>query len=561
MTAERPVRTVVAAGLALALALTLFIDLAILVVPIYDMQLYDRVLMSRNMDTLALLSVACAIGLLFYGVLDYLRSACFVAISGIVAHRLHGPALDEGIHLAAAGDKRSGPQLVRDVNEIQTFLGSGAVAVPLDALCAPLFVAVLFMLHPAFGFLAITGIAGLVLANVVTEWLVHPMLNHAHERRRSTDYALSRGLAEVEVTEGLGMFPAIARRWCGRHGHAILAQRRAATRAQSVAGLSRLFRFVVQASVMAIGAVLIIHGDTTPGSLMGANLLLNKCLGPFDNLVESCRSWLLARGAWGRVNTLLRASARRELVAATAGGEPGLVVRDAALRLPDDRVLLRDLNLTLASGTLAVVTGPNGGGKTSLLRMLAGISSPSDGTILLHGQPVRGGAEIGYLPQSVSLMDGSIAENVGRLRGDIEGVLRATRLGGVHEQIGRMARGYETELSGDGKALSGGMRQRVGLARALFGSPRLLLLDEPDASLDAEGSEALLHALRVCCADGAIAVVISHRPDLRRAADVVIDVRDGRLTLASPKQRQPEPAPQIGDHPGQRRVDLDLETA
>ena len=534
-------RRTLLAGFGLALALTLFIDVTVLVVPVYDMQLYDRVLISHNMDTVIMLSLACAVGLLFYGVLEYLRSAAFLAIADTVAHRLNGPALEEGIRRAAAGDKRVGPQLARDVHEIQSFLGSGAVAPPLDAICAPMFIAVLFILHPAFGFLAIAGVAALVLAGLASESLVHPVLHRAQERRRSADHSLSHSLSEPELTEGLGMLPAIARRWCARYADSVLGLSQAATRAQVTAGLARCFAYL-QASVMALGAILIIRGQTTPGSLMGANLLLNKTLAPFDHLIESCRSWLLARDAWRRIARLLPARAEPTQAAADDRCEPGLLVRDAELRAANGDVLLQNIDLRIAPGTLAVVTGPNGGGKTTLLRMLAGVAAPSSGAVLLDGVAVCGGPHIGYLPQSVSLLDGSIAANIGRLQDNIDRVIEAARRTGVHEPIGRMTRGYDTALAGDGSVLSGGMRQRVGLARALFGAPRLLLLDEPDASLDGEGSDALLRAVRECCAAGAIAVVISHRPALRQAADLVIEIRNGRVVAdALPLVQQPAP--------------------
>ena len=542
MTTQRVRRTLIL-GFLLALGLTLFIDLTILVVPIYDMQLYDRVLMSHNMDTVLVLSLACGIGLLFYGAFDYLRSAAFLAIADTVALRLNGPVLEAGIRRAAGGDKRVGPQLARDVHEIQSFLASGAVAPPLDALCAPMFVAVLFILHPAFGYLAVAGIAGLILAGLSSELLLHPILHRAQERRRSADHALSRSLSDIELTDGLGMLPAIARRWCIRYADAVSSLSHAATTAELITGLARLFRFILQAGVMILGAVLVIHGQTTPGCLMGANLLMNKTLGPFDHLVGSCRNWLLARDAWRRITTLLPAAADAQPVSIDVGAEPGLVVRGAELRSTSGKYLLQEIDLRIAPGTLAVVTGRNGSGKTTLLRLLAGVAVPSLGSVLLDGIPVRGGPAIGYLPQSVSLLDASIAANIGRLQDDLAGVIAAARHTGVHEQIGRMSSGYETALSGDGGNLSGGMRQRVGLARALFGAPRLLLLDEPDASLDGEGSDALVRAIRRCCSAGAIAVVISHRPALLQAADLVIEMCAGRVA-ASPMLAQ-TPASQL----------------
>lgn len=532
MTTRGRIRRTLAGGLGLALLLTLFIDIAVLVVPIYDMQLYDRVLQSRNMDTLAVLSVACVAGLAMYGLLEYLRSACFVAMGEALGRHLNGPVLEEAIRRAAAGDLRTGPQLVRDINEIQAFLSSGAVAVPLDALCAPLFLAVLFMLHPAFGFLGIAGIAALILTGLAAEWLVRPALLAAQDTRREADQALARSLSAPELADGLGMLPALGRRWAVRHGHALAGLDRVGRKAQAAAGLSRLLRMLFQTGVMALGALLVLAGAATPGSLMGANLLSSKLLAPFDHLVGSWRHWALAYAAWQRIDGLLT-QASPVPAGAAHDAQLGLVVRDASFHAPDGRALLRGIDLLVPPGTLVAVTGANGAGKTTLLRLVAGLMPPTAGAVLLDGVPVQNGNGVGYLPQAVSLLDGSIAENVSRFRGDLDAAVAAARRAEVHDGIGRMARGYDTALANNGAALSGGMRQRVGLARALLGAPRLLVLDEPDASLDGEGTAALLRALRACCDDGAIAVVTSHRPALRNAADMVVTLGDGAV-VANP---------------------------
>ena len=529
-----------------------------LVVPIYDMQLYDRVLQSRNMDTLTVLSVACVAGLVVYAGLDTLRSACLVAIGEAMGRHLNGAVLGEGVRRAAAGDRRAGPELVRDLNELQGFLASGAVSVPLDALCAPLFLAILFMLHPAFGFLGLAGIAALVLAGLLAEWLVRPALLAAQERRVAAGQVLARSLAEPELAEGLGMLPAIGRRWAARHGRALADLQRANGRAQAVAGLSRFMRLVVQAGVMGLGSLLVLAGASTPGSLMGANLMTNKMLGPFDHLVGSWRHWVLAHAAWRRIDRLMAGEGAPVSSAPAAEAWPGLLVEDAALRAADGQVLLHGIGLRIPPGTLVAVTGPNGAGKTSLLRLLAGLAPPDAGAVLLDGVPVHGGAGVGFLPQSVGLLDGGVGENIGRFQdGALPAAIAAARRAEVHDLIGRMARGYETALIRNGAALSGGMKQRVGLARALCGSPRLLVLDEPDASLDADGTAALLRALRACCEEGAIAVVTSHRLALRDAADRVVTLRNGTIAdallqaaplEAAPSQTAPSqtaPAPRI----------------
>jgi ATP-binding cassette subfamily C protein len=291
---------------------------------------------------------------------------------------------------------------------------------------------------------------------------------------------------------------------------------------------------MLQAGVMVLGALLVLAGATTPGSLMGANLLMGKLLGPFDQLVGSWRHWALAHAAWRRIDRLMAAESVPLPSAPAAEAWPGLLVEGAALRAADGQVLLHGIGLRIPPGTLVAVTGPNGAGKTSLLRLLAGLVPPDAGTVLLDGAPVHGGAGVGFLPQSVALLDGGVGENIGRFQDHaLPAAIAAARRAEVHDLIGRMARGYETALIRNGAALSGGMKQRVGLARALCGSPRLLVLDEPDASLDADGTAALLRALRACCEEGAIAVVTSHRPALREAADRVMVLRDGTIDDAS----------------------------
>ncbi len=560
MTARGKVRRTLAAGFGLGLLLSAFVAAAVLVVPVYDMQLYDRVLQSRNMDTLAVLSLACAAGLALYATLDYLRSACFVAIGEAVGRHLNGAVLEEGVRRAAAGDRRTGAELVRDLNEVQSFLSSGAVAVPLDALCVPLFLVVLFMLHPVFGYLALAGVAAVVLAGLYAEWRVRPALLAAQGRRAAAGQMLSRCLAEPEMADGLGMLPAIARRWSARQGQALAGLNRSGGQALAMAGASRLLRMITQAAVMALGAILVLAGAATPGSLIGANLLMSKVLAPYDHLVGSWRQWALAHAAWRRIDDALSAQAGPAASEPRPDAMPGLFVNGAAVRAPGGRVLLHDVHLRAAPGELILVAGPNGAGKTTLLRLLAGLTPPAEGAVLLDGVPIQGasvqdGGVIGYLPQSVSLLDGSVEENIARFRGGaLDRAVDAARTADVHELVGRMARGYDTALRANGSALSGGMRQRIGLARALFDAPRLLVLDEPDASLDAEGADALLRALRTCCGRGAVIIVTSHRPVLRAAADRVIEVRAGRLVdppAEQPPARSAAPAP---SQPGRARV-------
>ena len=294
-------------GLGLALFLTMFVDIAVLVVPIYDMQLYDRVLLSRNMDTVAMLSVTCAVGLVIYGLLDFLRSATLVTIADRVGRALSVPVLEAAVRRGMEGDSSAGAEALRDLNELRSFLSSGVVSTPLDALCAPALLAVMFMLHPAFGWLGVLGISLLTIVGIINDALVRPAVTSAAQRRARAGHQLAAGLSEVDLIEGLGMFPALGRRWARRHAAAMGHIRHAGERSQRVAAIGKIARLALQAGVMAMGAVLIISRQASAGSLMGANLLLAKVLNPFDQLVTSWRRWIEAGAAWRRLTILLAA--------------------------------------------------------------------------------------------------------------------------------------------------------------------------------------------------------------------------------------------------------------
>lgn len=532
-------RTAFWLGLGLALFLTLFIDFAVLTVPLYDMQLYDRVLLSRNMDTVAMLSVACCVGLLIYGVLDYLRSAALIAIADRVGRALSVPLLEAAVRRGMEGDSSAGAVALRDLNEIRSFLSSGVIATPLDALCAPLLLAVMFMLHPAFGWLGVAGTSFLIIVGIVNDVLVRPAIASATESRARAGNQFAIGLSEPDLIEGLGMFPALARRWAGRHAAAMERMRDAGERSQRIAAIARIARLTLQGGVTAMGAVLIIAREASAGSLMGANLIMAKVLGPFDQLVSSWRRWIEAGAAWRRITILLSADGHDiEVGAASENPESGLVLEGLGFHAPKTgRILLHDISLELRSGTATALVGPNGAGKSTLLRLLVGLLPPTQGSVRLDGIPVISGdrGRIGYLPQGVHLLDGTVSENMARFEaGPAETVISAAQAANVHEIIGRLRQGYDTSIGQAIASLSGGQRQRIALARALYGCPRLLVLDEPDASLDQAGEEALLRAIDTARAAGAVVVVATHRPRLLAQMDFTLSLRDGHVEAFGP---------------------------
>ncbi len=520
-------------GLATTAALTFGVTVGVLVVPLYDMHLFDGVLTSRSLDTLTLLSVLCVIGLVLYGVVMMFRGLVLATIGDKVSATLAGPASVAGIRRAVAGDGRAAGRALADVQEIRLFFGGGAAAAPFDLLCAPVLLGVIFMLHPALGWFAV-GAALLMLAlALLSDAVARPALASAQGRMDGALGDAAGLLRDPVLREGLGMEPAIARRWQGRQAEALAALGFASRRGDAVAGLSRLVRGLLQGGMLGFAALLVLRNEATPGVLIGANLLLALLLAPFDQVIAHWRSVAAMRIAWRRLSALLATEPATQ-VGAAAGGRglvlSGVTFQPAGASAP----VLDDVSLAVEPGTMTVVTGPNGAGKSSLARIAAGVFSPTHGSATVDGEAAvaaSAAGKVGFLPQRPQLLEGTVGENIGRFReASGEAVVEAARRAGLHAVIGRLAQGYATPIGPEDPVLSGGERQRLALARALHGAPPLLVLDEPDASLDHAGEAVLIEALEAARREGAAILAITHRRGLAAIADHVWRLDQGRLS-------------------------------
>ncbi|HEY5796990.1 MAG TPA: ATP-binding cassette domain-containing protein, partial [Bosea sp. (in: a-proteobacteria)] len=314
-------------------------------------------------------------------------------------------------------------------------------------------------------------------------------------------------------------------------------------RGKFIAALTRSSRMTMQLAIYATGAVLIIRNEVTAGTLMAASILLGRLLAPFDSMIADWRQWVLAATAWNRVKELLQSRTSQRQTVPTPPTQGELVV-DRVVFAPSgsEQTVIKSVSFSLQPGEVLGVVGPSGAGKSTLARLMVGVLKPNVGGIYLDGHNVylweRGsfGAMVGYLPQSVSLLNGTIAENIARLRKpDPHGILEAARIAGVHELIGRLPLGYDTQVSDGDFKLSGGQRQRIGLARALYGMPRLIVLDEPNANLDAEGEQSLIRAIAAARESGAIVVLIAHRPSVMQVVDKILVLREGRVQQFGPR--------------------------
>ncbi len=550
---SRDVRRVVG----LALFCTLFVDLAVMSVPLFDAHVLDDVLVSRSLETLAALAALCIVALLLQTVLDWARGAAFVVLSDRIAQHLDAPLLasclsrDLGRGLASAGEP------LRDLNEVRLFVAGGAAALPLDLLAAPAMLTLLFLLHPSLGFLGLGGGALLLLLAVRSDATARRGLRDGQAGMAAANAALAVRLREPEAVAALGLRENLARVWAAEHGVARRQAARAVGRARRVEATSRACRLALQGAVVATAAVAATRGQATPGLAMAASVVFARLVLPIDQCVSGWRQWIAAIAAWHRLRAALSpdpgaADAPHASTAIDAADPaPGLLVQSLRWTTPDGRRVLDDVSFAIASGEAVVLRGVNGAGKSTLARLAAGVLTPSAGRVLLDGRDLHRdtdrdalAARVGLLPQSVQLLEGSVLDNIARFGADAEApaVVESAQRAGAHALVGRLPRGYATTLSPFGPELSGGQRQRIGLARALHGEPRLLVLDEPDAHLDADGEAALLDAIRGAKAAGAAVLLVTHRAALLAAADRILTVSEGRVIDDAPAAPTPADA-------------------
>lgn len=530
-------------GFGYAFLLTGFINSLQLTVPLFMLQIYDRVLNSRNLDTLAMLVIVAIGGLVVFAVLDFIRARVFATVAAGIVRRLNLPALQAAVAQSLEGADGKAGQAMRDLVEIRSFLGGSAVSVPLDVLWVPAFFIILFLLHPAFALVAFLAGAILMVLSVVSDLLSRRLLSEASDSGAEMAAAVSASLRSAEVIEAMGMLPALAERWRASQRRLLSFLDRGHRNGKAVSAVTKAVRQAIQVATLSVGAILVLDHQATAGAMVAASIIMGRILLPFEQLVDGWRQWVFAAAAWRRVRDLLTRQALRRKGPALPRPAGHLRVDNLVYVPPGaDRPVIKGVSFTLEPGEILAIVGPSAAGKSTLARLLVGLFAPSAGGVYLDGHNVYAweresfGDAVGYLPQNVALLDGTVGENIARMRpADPAAIIAAARAAGVHEMIGRLPFGYATPVGGTGFVLSGGQRQRVGLARALFGDPSFIVLDEPNASLDFEGEQALLRAVAGAKAQGAAVVIIAHRPSVTQVADKILVLKDGRVEQFGPR--------------------------
>jgi len=528
-----------------AAGFSLVINLLLLAPALYMLQVFDRVLTSRHAETLALLTAMTLAALFVMLLLEVLRSRVLAAAATALDRQLGAPLLHRLIDGAREPRAAHDANGLKDLATLRGFLTGPAILALFDAPWMPVYLLLIALSHPLMGAVAGAGALLLVGLALVNEAATRGPLLAMQQAARHTGRFVETSLRHAELAGALGMAGAIVARWQQANDRVLALQARAGRWAVRLGALTKFMRQGVQVLMLCVGAWLVIGADVAPGVMLAATVLLGRALSPVESLVAGWRVLVEARAAARRLSAIRPAD--EEMLPRTALPAPqGAISAEKLVFAFDeaDRPVLKGVSWSLAAGESMAVVGPSASGKSTLVRLLVGVWRPQSGVVRLDGADLSQwpreelGPRIGYLPQDVALFDGTVGENIARLRdtADSEGVVAAARAAHVHELILRLPQGYDTRIGEGGAALSGGQRQRIALARALYGQPRLVVLDEPNASLDSEGEHALARSLRKLKSEGVTVIVITHRPALVAGMDKVLALRDGAVELFDTKE-------------------------
>ncbi|QXT39792.1 type I secretion system permease/ATPase [Gymnodinialimonas ceratoperidinii] len=521
---------------------SLFVNLLMLTGPLFMLLVYERVLGSGSEETLLALSILVAFLFLMMGVLDYARAR----VAARFGARLQ-TAFDARVFRAAmARAQRTGEAqtALSDLSAVQRLMSSPVFMALFDLPFTPMFIIAIFMFHPWLGWLALGATLFLVAVTVLNRITTARPLAEAAETSRAADRMVGAMQSSAEVIRALGMRSAALDRWHGQRARALDVGMGVADRAGSFATLSKTLRLFLQSAILGLAALLVLRGELRAGAMIAGSILMGRALAPIDLAISQWPVIQEAARGWTRLRTLLMSE--REAPARLSLPRPKAVLEVAGLTVAPpgaSKPALRAISFRLQPGEAIGIIGPSGSGKTTLARALTGVWPIAGGSIRLDRATLNQydpdvlGRLIGYLPQSVSLFDGTVADNIARLdaKPDAQAVTSAAAAAAADTMIRALPQGYDTELSGNGPSLSGGQVQRIGLARALYGDPVLLVLDEPNSALDHEGSEALNRAVREMKAAGNAVLIMAHRPNAIQQCDKLLVLSGGVVQAFGPR--------------------------
>lgn len=522
------------------------INLLMLTGPLFMLQIYDRVLTSRSLPTLAVLAGLAAALYVFFGVLEGIRARALGRVGAKVDIGLSGEAFASNISLPlVTGGKGQGFEPVADLDRLRQFLSGAGPSAIYDMPWLPLYLAVVFLFHPILGLVATAGALIVSILILVNEWLSRRPVAEAAAQGSKRNRFSADARRYAEAIAAMGMAGALRNRWEVNNASFLSAQSKAADRASLFSTTIKTLRFVLQSAVLGVGGWLAILQEITPGAMIAASIITSRALAPVELAVAHWRGFVAARQSLGRLKLVLGHLPENEIVTRMPLPERSVELLDVASGPPGARLAtVRGVSFSLRAGDGLGVIGPSGSGKTTLARAVVGVWPCLNGAVRLDGVETgrwdadRLGAAVGYLPQDVQLFDASVAENISRFAPSPspDDVIAAAERANVHDLILSLPEAYDTMLGDGGVALSAGQRQRIALARALYRDPFLIVLDEPNSNLDAQGDAALNVAVLSARQRGAVVIVIGHRSSSIAAVDTLLVLQDGRQHDLGPKK-------------------------
>jgi len=528
-------RSVIAAG-GILVFFSFFVNILVLTSPIYMMQVYDRVLGSSRVETLVFLSLIALLSFVAFGALDAVRSYILTRLGTFLDLRMRDVVLREAISVSRQNNVL-GRRLLDSLSTMREYLGSPGVLAFIDAPWVPFFILVLAVMHPWLGWFGLGASLLMMVLAIANDRMSRNALHAASQHQVAAVEFASAAMQNAEVVHSMGMQDAISGRYRGMVDHASAAGIAASDVLAILSATSKAVRVILQSAALGLGAYLVISGHMSPGGMIAASILVGRALAPLEQVIGSWRQFEAAHDAYGRITAFLRDRQPRVPAMQLPGLKANLSVEKLSYQQPGaDTFILRNISFKLPAGTAVALVGPSASGKSTLCRLIVGAIGTRAGHVRLDGadiatlNPSDLQRYIGYLPQTIELFGGTIRDNIARL-GEVDeaAVIQAAKDAGCHDMILRLANGYSTEIGPRGIFLSGGQRQRIGLARALYGRPKLLVLDEPNANLDQEGERCLVEAIKEAKRAGGVVVIVSHRTTLLQPIDKLGLLRDGQL--------------------------------
>ncbi|MEP5729336.1 MAG: type I secretion system permease/ATPase [Sulfitobacter sp.] len=527
-----------------------FSNILMFVGPLYMLQVYDRVLASRNELTLVMISGIAVTLLVAYGLLEFIRSKLLVRAGLQFDDMLANPAFNRVIRHQLAAPNSGAHATLQDVDKVREFMTGQGILAFFDAPWVPLFLALCFAFHPWLGLVALIGAILIFALALTNEFATRNLLQEAGNANQGASHFVSTTVQNAEVIRALGMEKQLTKRWLTQHDNVLDKQAKASGRAGAIMASTKFVRMSLQIAILGTGAYLAILQEISPGIMIAASIVMGRALAPVEQAVGQWKQFVAARQAHKRLTGIFGAFNDEEERMEMPNPKGGLIVHSLIASAPGAKkgasgsvpALLKGVSFNINAGEVLAVIGPSGSGKSTLVRHLVGAMQPSsgavrlDGTELHHWDPEQLGRHMGYMPQDVKLFRGSVSENIARFVDEVQDneIIAAAQLSGAHQMIQTLNEGYDTDVGDGGQSLSGGQRQRVGLARAVFRGPSLIVLDEPNSNLDAHGEQALAACIQEMKKRGKTVVLVTHKANLLAMSDKTLMLVNGSVEKFGP---------------------------